>query len=67
MAHDYDAVCRETHIQLETIGSGGQPAIERSDCVFRTERAAAAMCEHPRAACPPEERHNAQCSMLTGQ
>jgi hypothetical protein len=25
------------------------------------------MCEHPRAACPPKERHNAQCSMLTGQ
>jgi hypothetical protein len=41
--HDDDAVAREVNIELETVGTEGQPVIERHQRVFRPEGGATAM------------------------
>ena len=55
---DYDdAVGRQMHIQLESIGTCGVAAIKRRDGVFRPERAPAAMRKHQRPS-GRQERHS---------
>jgi hypothetical protein len=46
------------NIQLEAIGTGAEPEIERGHGVLRTEGAAAAMGKHAWRPLP-KERHNA--------
>ena len=46
--HHGHAVGRQVHVQLEAVGAGREPEVERRQRVFRTERASAAVREDQR-------------------
>jgi hypothetical protein len=47
--HDYDAVARETDVELEAVGAEGEPVLERRQRIFRRQRAAASMRKNERS------------------
>jgi hypothetical protein len=48
MDHD-NSVARQVNVELEAVGAGGQPAVERHDRVFWANPAAATVREDERA------------------
>lgn len=57
---DDDAVAREAGVELQTVGATRQPRVERGDCVFRRERAPAAVGEDQRPSADEEGMTHAQ-------
>jgi hypothetical protein len=48
MHHD-DAVGGEMDVELEAVGAGSQTGVKGTECVFRSQRAAASMREDERS------------------
>ena len=57
VAHDGDPIGGEVYVQLQPVGTGGKPTLERGHGVLRAERAAAPVGKHAWHG-RSEERHD---------